>query len=974
MSKKTSPSPAAPASAPEPEPLARGPVELLLVVGAVLTCALVGLLFQLDVNRVFDVPKALALKVGGGSLFLAWLLYGLFVRGYPWRSARLFAAPVAALAAAVAISTALSLDPATSLYGVYERQFGLQGFLGCVGLFFVTATGLSGKRGAVFGLGCLALVGGIIGTYALLQTYGHDPFPFFFQKPHTKVYSFLGNATFAGNALALIFPISTLLALIAAARTVGTAREPGDLPGAAGAGIAGLRVLFGRRGLPGWGAASGESPAPGEVRERHYWFGVALGVMAVLGAAALGSHGPRTLRVEGQKAQRRLDAFAAGGLAAAALGIAIGLFFTRTRGAWVGTGVAVAAGLVLLPTLFADAPALQRRLRLACWGSLAALVLAFGVFVAQAERLCPPDNARCMLVARTIRSIPAAFDPNRSDFGKGQGTRRYLWGESPRVLTHHHQTLARLHRDQADLAAHVLPDSLPGLTLPRREAPSPEALAREVAWRDKAVWLFGIGIETYRYAFMSHKSKRLEALDPMTNHDNPHNNYLYVLASFGLVGLAAYLWLLWRLLSVAFLRFAARPRRLLVRRGEGFRPAMVTGWRVLEEGQAGRAARVALETPEPRAVASALEGLSELGAVAGQEEVLVTGPSARAILEAAASVKSETIASRTDRAMAFGVVTSFFSYAVYSIAGFDSVACSVFLFFLLGCAAAYLQPNGEEPRRPLGTQILRQLAAWRGRDLGSIPSGRPLALSLVLAAVGVPLLGHTVISARRIYRAEQAFVAQHPARSQVELAEQKIERAKEAIRINGYESYYKQSLGNAYADAARLHRSVVAQLGRDGKGAQAQSYEEKARRYAGLAETALFAALDHTWAPENVFISMFQARYGRGDMAGAEEALERGLEHSPHLGAVRANLAVLKLERGAHQAALADCRWVLEVDPRSALALRTCGKASAAVGELPAAERYLERAAKASPKDPSIARALADVRAQQQAETASAAP
>ena len=60
---------------------------------------------------------------------------------------------------------------------------------------------------------------------------------------------------------------------------------------------------------------------------------------------------------------------------------------------------------------------------------------------------------------------------------------------------------------------------------------------------------------------------------------------------------------------------------------------------------------------------------------------------------------------RTDRAIAFGVVTSFFSYAVYSIAGFDSVACSVFLFFLLGCAAAFFQPNNDETAESLITRF-----------------------------------------------------------------------------------------------------------------------------------------------------------------------------------------------------------------------------------------------------------------------------
>ena len=147
-----------------------------------------------------------------------------------------------------------------------------------------------------------------------------------------------------------------------------------------------------------------------------------------------------------------------------------------------------------------------------------------------------------------------------------QGTRRFLWSESPRVLYDHEKTLERLYEDHDDYAEHVTPailGDIDGIRVKEKLTESEKSF--DTAWRSVSVWFFGIGIETYRYAFMSHKSKRLEAMDPMTNHDNPHNNYLYVLASFGIFGLAAYLWLLWRLLSQAFRRFLAIPRRLLER-------------------------------------------------------------------------------------------------------------------------------------------------------------------------------------------------------------------------------------------------------------------------------------------------------------------------------------------------------------------------------------------------------------------------
>lgn len=67
-------------------------------------------------------------------------------------------------------------------------------------------------------------------------------------------------------------------------------------------------------------------------------------------------------------------------------------------------------------------------------------------------------------------------------------------------------------------------------------------------WRDsfyviKQHFLLGSGIETYRIAFMPYKAKALELLDPITNHDNPHNNALYYWASTGIFGLLSYIWI-----------------------------------------------------------------------------------------------------------------------------------------------------------------------------------------------------------------------------------------------------------------------------------------------------------------------------------------------------------------------------------------------------------------------------------------------
>lgn len=901
---------------PARPPLFDHTVGTVLFLGAVVVVAFVALYFSNDVNRVFDVPKAVALKTGGSLLFLTWLLYGVFGRGYNWRSIRLFFAPVMLLTGAIAVSTLLSLDPITSLYGVYERQFGLQGFLGCVALFVVTATSIRSKRGALLGLSVLLAVGAIIGAYGLLQARGLDPYRFFLE-PKDKVYSTLGNATFAGNALALVFPISAMLALTQAAKVF--SRKRWDANGGptwfvASFYIVGLlAVLSLQLWIPSLVMETRLStytelrtwsrPDPEMVATLKRLIVGSLAIVALAAATAEGWLGTRSVVL-----RRGAAAIAAGGLLAMVVAIIVGLFVTRTRGAWVASAASIAIGSLLLPNLFQPK---SRGRRLTRAMGVATVVVGIGAVVAGI--LLFPNHP----VVRTLKSIPAAFDSAHTIYGQGQGTRRYLWTESVRVLTRHRATLARQAEDLGDVARHASSLSLEELTSasPRGALAHDDALDDEppVAeggatwsaplWRRIAVYFFGIGMETYRYAFMSHKSMKLEALDPMTNHDNPHNNYLYVLASFGLVGLIAYLWLLYRLLYVSWRHFRAP--------------------------------------------------LSPKGAEPSEADKFF-------------GVVSH---SGVERAIAFGVLTSFFSYAVYSIAGFDSVACSVFLYFLLGCAAVYLSPpEASDQPRPIFEHIRSQWRAFRGREeeaKASAPRFTPVN-GVVALALSV-LLVHSAAGGVRAWRADYAF-ALGCSRPRVPTEDtaynclrQRIRHKAEAIALSPDESYYRQTLANLLANAAgeRAQRAAAASKAEDI--AKAQNYVREARTYDKHAEKLLYSALRHAWAPENIFISLFQLYYGEGRTRAAEGALERALEHSPHLGAVRANLAVLKLERRAYKDALRDCLWVIKVDPRSATALRTCGRAYFALGKKTEAREYLERARKIAPKDQLLLRYLAEL-------------
>ncbi|MEL6184518.1 MAG: tetratricopeptide repeat protein, partial [Myxococcota bacterium] len=838
----------------------------------------VALYFDTSVNRVFDVPKAVALKSLAGGAGLAWLVWASIVP-IRWSAARIFAAPVIALALVTVVSTVLSIDVQTSIHGVYERQFGLHGYLGCVGLYFVVATTLRGRRGAILALTVLALLGALIGAYAFLQSWGHDPWPFF-RKPDDKVYSFLGNATFAGNALALIFPITTLAALTGAHRASGLLPARWVPPF-----LAGTAVILGLLILPTWLATAGLQPrdyASSAVQSAKVVLRLSflLGAGSFVAALGLGSWGPAWFRLGSPDLRRSADAFAAGAMGACALLILLGLYATRTRGAWVGTAAAVFAACVFLPLLFRDAPS---KMRGALGVSGGGVGLGFLLILA----IAVSDST----AGRTIRSIPAAFQPGRSDFGKGQGTRPYLWLESFRVFTEHGDTLARQYEDAEDRAAAVKGPVLDAMPFFASEPPSASSRSFDTAWRSISVWLFGIGIETYRYAFMSHKSKRLEELDPMTNHDNPHNNYLYVLASLGVVGLLAYLWLLGQLLTRAFLRF--------------------------------------LDTRLPR----------------------------------------------WERALAFGVVLSFFSYAVYSIAGFDSVACSVFLYYLLGATAVLFSPEegGAEATLPewlaghaqtLSSslrQVLREgLGGARTRIL-ELPRVEPskssgaTGVAWVFVIVSGLLYAHAAWSGLTIFQAEEAFS------SGGRTLEDKVGGIKRAIRLSPHESYYRQSLGSTYARAAGQYRQQAQRFRQGARQASptdprreklmrsAQAAESKAEVATQRAEVALMAALTHAWAPENIYISLFQAQYGLGRDREAERALERALRHSPHLGAVRANLAALKMARGAWEEALVDCKWVVEEDRKSALAHRTCGKALLELGRLDEAAEHLTMARRLQP-------------------------
>lgn len=75
------------------------------------------------------------------------------------------------------------------------------------------------------------------------------------------------------------------------------------------------------------------------------------------------------------------------------------------------------------------------------------------------------------------------------------------------------------------------------------------AATRLILWQEtlKFSWtntihgrLFGVGLEAFRRAFMPFKPLHLSQIEPNVNYDDPHNNYLGILAKMGVVGFLAW--------------------------------------------------------------------------------------------------------------------------------------------------------------------------------------------------------------------------------------------------------------------------------------------------------------------------------------------------------------------------------------------------------------------------------------------------
>ncbi|MDP3013406.1 MAG: hypothetical protein Q8M92_04135, partial [Candidatus Subteraquimicrobiales bacterium] len=163
-------------------------------------------LFRATHNQ-FDLPKITVLWTGSIFLFLCWL-FSFFVNGEIQIKRTALDIPILVFLLLVALSTALSIDLATSIFGKYARFEGLVTFL-CLGvLYFLTVQAFQDiSRVRTLAL-IVALAAFLSALYGLVQFAGYD-FLEWGQLPFElrRSFSTLGNPDFLGGFLAAIFPV-----------------------------------------------------------------------------------------------------------------------------------------------------------------------------------------------------------------------------------------------------------------------------------------------------------------------------------------------------------------------------------------------------------------------------------------------------------------------------------------------------------------------------------------------------------------------------------------------------------------------------------------------------------------------------------------------------------------------------------------------------------------------------------------------
>jgi O-antigen ligase len=170
----------------------------------------------------FELPKAALLRALALLMGLVALVGTIETRGSPNRSPSRRPTtpllwPVLAFGAVLALATALSINPRSSLWGSYERQQGLLTLGAYLALFLLTATNLRTRSQTERLWAGLAWGSAPVVAYGLLQAAGLDPLDWRTDAA-SPVLSTIGRANFLGSYLVLVVPLTAGRAVLARRR------------------------------------------------------------------------------------------------------------------------------------------------------------------------------------------------------------------------------------------------------------------------------------------------------------------------------------------------------------------------------------------------------------------------------------------------------------------------------------------------------------------------------------------------------------------------------------------------------------------------------------------------------------------------------------------------------------------------------------------------------------------------------------
>ncbi len=196
--------------------------------------------FNLYSARHFEPDKAAVLRslaLIGVTAGLIWLIDRQNQRGNelasspsPWwqtlRATPLFW-PVAAYTAVFIVTTITSVTPATSLWGSYQRMQGLYTYLSYIALGVLVAFTLRAVEQRERMISLALAASAVVSIYGIMQHYQLDPLPWR-GDVIARVASTLGNSIFVAAYLIMIAPIALyrMLTALTAARSAPTSPQP----------------------------------------------------------------------------------------------------------------------------------------------------------------------------------------------------------------------------------------------------------------------------------------------------------------------------------------------------------------------------------------------------------------------------------------------------------------------------------------------------------------------------------------------------------------------------------------------------------------------------------------------------------------------------------------------------------------------------------------------------------------------------